>query len=109
MSRSFYTHGKKVKHHLEQCKGKFFLHLKKMFYFFFNQLEFVLSKLFLRENDKDSAIPVVDTGHFGYRRFVSEVRTTLISLAIFFLPRGIIVLFCISLKHAVCLTNFDHH
>ena len=39
-------------------------------------------RLLLRENDDDSATPVVDSGRFSYRNFVFDFRTMLTSLVI---------------------------
>ena len=58
-------------------------------------------RLLLRENDKDSAIPVVDSSHLRYRNFVSDFRTALISLCDLFLR----LIFGSSLKPTVCLTS----
>ena len=58
-----------------------------MFYHFLliNQNLYYL-RLLLREDGEDSAIHVVDRGHFGYRKFVSDYRTTLMSIAISVIP-----------------------
>ena len=63
---------------------KMFLQLKtKRFIFFINQRLFYL-KLLIHENDQDSALHVVDSGHIGYRKFDPDIGTTVISLAIYF-------------------------
>ena len=43
-------------------------------------------RLLQREDGEDSAIHVVYSGHLGYRKFVSDYRTTLMSIAISFIP-----------------------
>ena len=42
-------------------------------------------RLLLREDVEISAIHVVNSGLLGYRKFVSDYRTTLISIAISFI------------------------
>ena len=50
-------------------------------------------RLLLCENDEDSAIHAVDSDHLGYRKIFSGFKTSSVSLAISFIPRGMIVLF----------------
>ena len=73
-----------------------FSYISKMFYqtFSLNQ-NFYNPKLFLQENDNYSALPAVNSRHL---ELFSDCRTSLISLAIFFLPLGLIVLCLLKRK-----------
>ena len=63
-------------------------YILKMLYHFclINQNLYYYLRLLLHENDDDSAIPAADSDYLGYRKFVSDFRTKLISLVISFLP-----------------------
>ena len=54
--------------------------ISKMFYHTFSSNQnLYYPRLPIRENDEDSATPAVDSGHLGYRKFVSDFRTSLIT------------------------------
>ena len=65
----------KLPYNIKMSYKTYFINLNYLYY----------RRLLLRENDEVLAIPVVDSGHLGCRKFFSDFRTSLISLAISFL------------------------
>ena len=83
-----FIHGKKLRITTVNAKVSFRLKvpwIKNILSCLFNQNLHHYLRLLLCENDENSAMPVVDCGHLGYRKFASHFRTTLIYPAIYFL------------------------